>query len=358
MKILECVPNFSVGSDTKVIGLLLSSIESVDNVKVLHVDSGKSVNRTVVTFAGDPDAVVESAFRAAKQASELIDLSVHKGIHPRIGATDVLPLIPLSKVSVPETIEYARKLAARIGNELSIPVYCYEFASFSEQRKSLASIRAGEYEGLADKLTRDEWKPDYGPAVFNRKAGAIAVGARNLLVAFNVNLNTKDVRTAKAIASEIREKKLTGDFQQKERLLGIHNNSKNQFSGSGNLKSVKAIGWFPDEFNIAQVSMNLTDINITPVHIAFNAVCRKAEEKGVKVTGSELVGLIPLKSMIDAGKYILKLHKKSIRIPEEKIIELAVKFFGLNDLYPFDPHTSIIEYKLKELFNFKGKIEI
>lgn len=354
MRLLECIPNFSEGRDMSVIKQINEAIESVRSVRVLHVDSGWAANRTVVSFAGEPSAVLESAFRAVKKASALIDMSRHKGIHPRIGATDVLPLVPLSGISMTEVIEYARHLSARIGEELKIPVYCYEYASFSEKRKRLESVRAGEYEGLAAKMSDSEWKPDFGPTGFNKKAGATAVGARDLLVAFNVNLDNDDIQLAKIIAADVREKGMLKDHEAKQHF----DQTPAKINHPYKLKFVKAIGWLPEEYGIAQVSMNLTNINITPVHLAFENVCRAAEHRGARVTGSELIGLIPLKSMLESGKYILEKQKRSINLPETGIIEHAVEFLGLNNLYHFNPLEKILEYKLKELFNFKAKIKI
>jgi len=356
MRILECIPNFSEGRDLTLIRSITDIIESVDFVRLLHVDPGKDTNRTVVTFAGDPDAVVEAAFRAVKKASELIDMSKHKGAHPRFGATDVLPLVPVEDISMEETVEYARKLGKRIGEELGIPVYCYENAAFTEKRKNLAFIRSGEYEGLKKKLANPDWKPDFGPAVFNKKSGAVAVGARDFLVAFNINLNTTSVRRANAIAFDLREKgrikregdKLTGNI--------IRDDKGDPVYIPGSLKSVKAIGWFLDEYGIAQISMNLTNISITPVHIAFDEACRRAEARGIRVTGSELAGMIPLKALLEAGKYFLKKQKRSTGISDKEILKIAIKSLGLNDLYPFRPEEKILEYRLRDLSGTNKKL--
>jgi glutamate formiminotransferase/formiminotetrahydrofolate cyclodeaminase len=298
-KLIECVPNFSEGRDMKIIKQITDQIETVDGVKLLDVDAGKATNRTVVTFAGSPDEVIEVAFRAVKKASELIDMSKHKGEHPRFGAIDVLPLIPIANVTMEECVEYARKLAKRIAEELKIPIYCYESAAYEEKRKNLAYCRSGEYEGLKDKITKPEWKPDFGEAIFNSKSGAIAVGARDFLVAYNVNLNTTSTRKANSIAFDIREKgrkkrigdPITGQIAKDE--------NGNDIWTPGTLKAVKAIGWFIEEFGVAQISINLTNINITPVHVAFDEVCKKANDRGIRVTGSELVGLIPLNAMLE-----------------------------------------------------------
>ncbi|MEE4198238.1 MAG: glutamate formimidoyltransferase [Bacteroidales bacterium] len=345
-QLIECVPNFSEGKDMGIIKQITNEIESIEGVSLLDVDPGKATNRTVVTFVGSPDEVCEAAFRAVKKASELIDMRHHKGAHPRFGATDVCPLVPVAGITMDETVEYARKLAKRIGEELSIPVFCYENAAFKEVRKNLANCRAGEYEGLKDKLSKPEWKPDFGPATFHAKAGATAVGARDFLVAYNINLNTTSTRRANAIAFDVREKgrvkreggKLTGK--------PVLDEKGNKVWIPGSLKAVKAIGWFIDEYGIAQLSMNLTNISITSVHEAFDEVCKRAESRGIRVTGSELVGLVPLKAMLDAGKYFLRKQHRSVGIPESEIIKIAVKSLGLDDLYEFKPEEKIIEYKM------------
>lgn len=345
-KLIECVPNFSEGNDMHLIKQITNEIESVEGISLLDVDPGKATNRTVVTFVGEPEKVIEAAFLAVKKAQELIDMRNHKGAHPRFGATDVCPLVPVAGITMEETVEYARKLGKRIGEELKIPVYCYENAAFTEVRRNLATCRAGEYEGLKDKLSKPEWKPDFGPAEFNAKSGATAVGARDFLVAYNVNLNTTSTRRANAIAFDVREK--GRPLREGDPVTGkqVVDEKGNKVWIPGTLKSVKAIGWFIDEYGIAQISMNLTNISITPVHIAFDEVCKKAQERGVRVTGSELVGLIPLQAMIDAGKYFLKKQKRSVGIPESEIIKIAVKSLGLDDLYKFKPEEKIIEYKL------------
>ncbi len=332
-RIIECVPNFSEGRDMSVIKQITDAIESVDGVKLLDVDPGKDTNRTVVTFVGNPEAVSEAAFRAVKKASEIIDMSKHHGAHPRMGATDVCPFIPVSGITMEETVKYARKVAERIGNELKIPVYCYENAASEEKRRNLASCRAGEYEGLRKKIEDPAWKPDFGPAVFNKFSGATAVGARDFLVAFNINLNTTSTRRANAIAFDIREK---GRI--------VKNNEGKEISVPGTLKSVKAIGWYIEEYGIAQISMNLTNISVTPVHIAFDEVCFKADAHGVRVTGSELVGLIPLKAIIDAGKYFLAKQQRSSGVSDSELIRIAIKSMGLNDIHPFVPEEKIIEF--------------
>ena len=331
------MPNFSEGRDMGIIKQITDSIESVEGVKLLDVDPGKDTNRTVVTFIGEPEKVSEAAFRAVRKASELIDMSKHHGEHPRMGATDVCPLIPVAGVTMEETAGYARRLAKRIGNELKVPVYCYENAASEDKRRNLANCRAGEYEGLRKKLADPEWKPDFGPAVFNERSGATAVGARDFLVAFNVNLNTTSTRRANAIAFDVREK--GRDIKNEEgKIINL----------PGTLKSVKAIGWYIDEYGIAQISMNLTNISVTPVHIAFDEVCRKADARGIRVTGSELVGLIPLKSILDAGRYFLAKQQRSSGVSDEELIKIAIKSMGLSDLHEFNPGEKIIEYVMEE----------
>lgn len=342
-KIIECVPNFSEGKDMSVIKQITDVIESVEGVKLLDVDPGKDTNRTVVTFVGNHDAVSEAAFRAVKKASEVIDMSRHHGAHPRMGATDVCPFIPVSGITMKETAVIARKVAERIGKELKIPVYCYENAAFEEKRRNLANCRAGEYEGLKKKLADPGWKPDFGPAVFNEKAGATSVGARDFLVAFNVNLNTTSTRRANAIAFDVREKG-----------RNIINDKGEKINVSGTLKSVKAIGWYIEEYGIAQISMNLTNISVTPVHVAFDEVCRKAEARGLRVTGSELVGLIPLKAIVDAGKYFLEKQQRSAGVSDNELIKIAIKSMGLNDIHTFNPDEKIIEFVMAE----KGKARL
>jgi glutamate formiminotransferase/formiminotetrahydrofolate cyclodeaminase len=348
-RLIECVPNFSEGSDMNIIRQITNEIEGVEGVQLLDVDPGKATNRTVVTFVGEPEAIVEAAFRAVKKASELIDMTNHHGEHPRFGATDVLPLIPVSGISMDETVDFARKLAQRIGEDLRIPVYCYENAAFSGGKRNLAKVREGEYEGLKEKLLKPEWKPDYGPSVFNPKTGSIAVGARDFLVAYNVNLNTTSVRRANAVAYDVREKgrvKRTGDP-----LSGKIEKDRegNPVYIPGSLKAVKAIGWYIKEYGIAQISINLTNISVTPLHIAFDEVCKKAEARGLRVTGSEIVGLVPLKTLLDAGRYFLKKQKRSAGVSDPELIKIAVKTLGLDELGPFNPKEKIIEYKLNSV---------
>jgi len=343
-KIIECVPNFSEGRDMGTIKQITDAIESVAGVKLLDVDPGKDTNRTVVTFVGTPEEVSEAAFLAIRKAREVIDMSGHHGQHPRMGATDVCPFIPVSGISMEETVIYARRLAERVGNELQIPVYCYENAALNEERRNLANIRAGEYEGLKKKLSDPRWKPDYGPALFNERTGATAIGARDFLVAFNVNLNTTSIRRANAIAFDVREK--GRPLREGNTVTGkvVTDENSNQVMIPGSLKCVKAIGWYLKEFGIAQISMNLTNISVTPVHLAFDEVCRKADARGIRVTGSELVGLIPLKAMLDAGRYFLAKQQRSAGVSDDEMIKIAVKSMGLNELYQFIPEEKIIEY--------------
>ncbi|HNQ69070.1 MAG TPA: glutamate formimidoyltransferase [Bacteroidales bacterium] len=350
-KIIECVPNFSEGRDLSIIKQITDVIEACDGIKLLDVDPGAATNRTVVTFVGTPDEVCNAAFLAVKKASEIIDMNKHKGAHPRFGATDVCPLIPVSNITMEETVEYARKLAERIGKELNIPVYCYESAAFKPVRKNLANCRSGEYEGLAKRIGTEEWKPDFGSTVWDAhttRTGATAVGARNFLVAYNINLNTTSVNKANSIAYDVREK---GRVKREGHPITgkpILDDKGNQVFEPGLLKSVKAIGWYIEEYGVAQISMNLTDIDITPVHVAFDTVCDRAAANGVRVTGSELVGIMPLKSILDAGKYFLKKQGRSTGIADSEIIKIAVKSLGLDELKPFDPKKNIIEYMLEE----------
>jgi glutamate formiminotransferase / formiminotetrahydrofolate cyclodeaminase len=344
--LIECVPNFSEGRDMSVIQKITDEIIKVDGVKLLDVDPGKATNRTVVTFVGHPEAVVVAAFNAIKKAGELIDMSKHSGEHPRMGATDVCPLIPISGISMEETVAYAKKLGEMVGANTNIPVYLYEEAATKEDRKNLATIRAGEYEGLANKITNPHWAPDYGQPVFNPKSGATVIGARDFLVAYNVNLNTTSVRRANSVAFDVREngrvkvdpvtgKNLTDDNGEALREPGL-------------CKSVKAIGWYIEEYGIAQISMNLTNIHVTPLHQAFDACVDSAAKRGMRVTGSELVGLVPKKVLVNAGKYFLKKQGRSLGISEKEIIRIAVKSLGLDELSPFDPDKKIIEYLLED----------
>ncbi len=347
-QLIECVPNFSEGRDVGIIKQITDEIESVEGVKLLDVDPGKATNRTVVTFVGEPEPVIEAAFLAIKKAKELIDMSKHHGEHPRFGATDVCPLVPVSNITMDETVEYAHKLAKRIGEELQYPVYCYEFAAKEEKRKNLANVRSGEYEGLPAKLKDPEWKPDFGPAKFVSETGATAVSARNFLVAYNINLNTTSTRRANSIAFDVRE---AGRVKREGNPITgkiVLDENGNKVRIPGTLKKVKAIGWYIEEYGIAQISMNLTDITVTPVHIAFDEVVKSATKRGIRVTGSELVGLIPLQAMLDAGKYFLRKQQRSTGVSESELIKIAVKSMGLDELKPFNPKEKIIEYILAE----------
>jgi len=347
-QIIECVPNFSEGRDLNIIKEITNQIESVEGVHLLDVDPGHATNRTVVTFVGSPEEVIEAAFIAVKKAAELIDMSKHNGEHPRFGATDVCPLVPISGITMEETVVYARKLAKRVGEELGISVYCYENAAYNEERKNLAYCRSGEYEGLKEKLMTEEFKPDFGPSILNVKSGATAIGARDFLIAYNVNLNTTSTRRANAVAFDVRERgrvkregnKLTGKI--------IRDSEGNPENIPGCLKAVKAIGWYIEEYGIAQISMNLTNVSITSVHEAFDAVCEKAQARGLRVSGSELVGLMPLKTILDAGRHYLKKQERSVGISDSEIIKVAVKSMGLDELGPFNPNEKIIEYKMAQ----------
>lgn len=346
--LVECVPNFSEGRDANLIAEITGTIETVEGAKLLDVDPGQSTNRTVVTFAGPPEAVVEAAFLAIRRAAELIDMSHHQGEHPRMGATDVCPLVPISGISMEETVEWARKLAARVGEELAIPVYLYEHAATSPERRNLAVIREGEYEALEDKLRRPEWKPDFGPAEFRPDAGATVIGARDFLVAYNVNLNTTSTRRATAVAWDVREKGRVLREGGKPGGRIVRDEDGRKVWQPGTLKGVKAIGWYIDEYGIAQVSLNITDLQTTPVHEVFEEVAAKAAERGMRVTGSELVGLMPLSTMLDAGRHFLAKQQRSLGVSEAELLKIAVKSLGLDDLAHFDPHQKIIEYRLRD----------
>ena len=346
--LIECVPNFSEGNDLNVIAQITDAIDSVEGVKLLDVDPGKATNRTVVTFAGAPEHVVEAAVRCVSKAAELIDMSKHSGEHPRFGATDVCPLVPISGITMEETVDYARELARRLGEEVGISVYCYENAALRAERRNLADVRAGEYEGLAKKLADPHWAPDFGPREFNARSGATAVGARDFLVAYNVNLNTTSTRRANAIAFDIREKgrmKRTGNPLTGEIVRDAGGEPEWM---PGTLPSVKAIGWYIDEYGVAQISMNLTNISITPVHVAFDECVDRARDRGIRVTGSELVGLIPLNAMLDAGRYYLHKQQRSTGVSDAELIKIAAKSMGLDELGPFNPDENIIEYVLAD----------
>ncbi len=342
-QIIECVPNFSEGNDPNIIRQITDQIETVEGVRLLNVDPGKTTNRTVVTFVGSPEAVIEAAFLAIKKAGELIDMSKHKGEHPRMGATDVCPLIPIANISMEETATYAQQLAKRVGEELQIPVYLYEAAQPDKSRSNLSVIRAGEYEEFFKKIQQPEWKPDFGPAQFDVRRGGTVIGARDFLVAYNINLNTTSTRRANAVAFDVRE---AGRVKRENGKIVNDANGK-PVNIPGSLKSVKAIGWYIEEYGIAQISMNLTNITVTPIHIAFDEVCKNADARGIRVTGSELVGLVPLQSLLDAGKYFLKKQQRSTGVSEKELIRIAVKSMGLDELGPFKPEERIIEYMLR-----------
>src|SRR2546423_11036143 len=346
-KLIECVPNFSEGRDEKIIREITDAIKSTEGVSLLDVDPGATTNRTVVTFVGSPEAAVEAAFRGIQKAAELIDMRKHKGAHPRMGATDVCPFIPVSNISWEEAIACARKLGERVGEELKIPVYLYEKAAKDKSRSNLAVIRAGEYEGFAERIKQPKWKPDFGPAKLNEKAGATAIGAREFLVAYNVNLNTKSVRRANSVAFDVREQ---GRFRTEDGTptgKKILDSKGKPVRVPGMLKHVKAIGWFVKEYGIAQVSMNLTNIEKTPVHVAFDACVESAIKRGLRVTGPEIVGMVPKKSLTDAGRYFLRKQKWSEGAAEEELIDIAVRSMGLSELKPFDPKEKVIELKIE-----------
>lgn len=348
-QLIECVPNFSEGRDLSIIKQITDQIEQVEGVKLLDVDPGKATNRTVVTFVGAPEPVIQAAFLAIKKASTIIDMSKHKGEHPRMGATDVCPLIPISNISMEEVVKYAHQLGEMVGRELNIPIYMYESAATKPEWQNLATVRAGEYEALPEKLSKPAWKPDYGAARFNEKAGATAIGARDFLIAYNVNLNTTSVRRANSVAFDVREQgrvkreghPITGKVMRNEQGEALRI--------PGACKAVKGIGWYIEEYGIAQISMNLTNINISPLHTVFEECVKSAHGRGLRVTGSELVGLVPLKVMLDTGKYFLQKQKRSVGISEAEIIKIAIKSLGLDELGPFDPQKKIIEYQLEAL---------
>lgn len=348
-QIIECVPNFSEGRDRSVIDRITAAIVSVKGIKLLDVDPGEATNRTVVTFVGEPEAVLEAAFQGVKRASELIDMRNHKGAHPRMGATDVCPLIPISGITLEECAELARKLGKRIGEELQIPVYAYESAAFTPERRNLAVCRRGEYEALPERMQGSE-APDFGARPFDEgvaRTGATAVGARDFLIAVNYNLNTTSTRRANAIAFDVREK--GRPMREGNSVVGkiIKDENGNPVMKPGTLKACKAIGWYIDEYKIAQVSMNITNISVTPLHVAFDEVCRAAAARGLRVTGTEIVGLIPKRALIEAGRYFLEKQQRSTGIAEDEIIRMAIKSMGLDDLKPFNPEEKIIEYMLE-----------
>lgn len=360
-RIVECVPNFSEGRDKEVIRQIVAAIESSGGVKVLDVDPGEATNRTVVTFVGDPESVVGAAFAGVKRAAELIDMRRHKGAHPRMGATDVLPLIPIAGITLEECAALARDLARRIADELRIPTYCYEAAAFRPERKNLAVCRAGEYEALPEKLAHAETAPDFGARPYDEgvaRTGATTVGARDFLIAVNFNLNTTSTRRANAIAFDVREK--GRPVREGNPITGriVKDAAGNPVMRPGTLKATKAIGWFIEEYGIAQVSMNITDISVTPLHAAFDEVCRRADARGVRVTGTEIVGLVPKRALVEAGKYFLRKQHRSVGIAEEEIVRLAVKSMGLDDLKPFKPEEKVIEYLLEAQVEKKQLIDM
>lgn len=347
-QIIECVPNFSEGNDAGIIRQITDAIESVEGVRLLHVDMGKATNRTVVTFAGEPAPVIEAAYRGIQKAAELIDMRSHKGEHPRMGATDVCPLVPVSGISMEACVEWSHMLAKRVGELLHIPVYLYEEAQPNKERSNLSVIRAGEYEGFSEKIRLPEWKPDYGPAELPLKHGATVIGARDFLIAYNINLNTKSTRIANRIAFDVRE---AGRVKREGNPISgkiINDANGEPVRIPGTLKSVKAIGWYIEEYGMAQISMNLTNYRITSVHRAFDEVCAKAEERGVRVTGSELVGLVPLQPLLDAGKHYLAKQGRSTGVSHAELIEIAVRTLGLDQLSAFKPEERIIEYVLRD----------
>lgn len=349
-QIVECVPNFSEGRDLEVIKQITNQIESVEGVKLLDVDPGEATNRTVVTFVGEPENVVEAAFKAVAKAAELIDMRHHHGAHPRMGATDVLPIVPVSGITLEECAEIARKLAKRIADELSVPCYCYEAAALKPERKNLAICRKGEYEGLAERMNDEKEAPDFGARPFDEqvaRTGCTAVGARDFLIAVNYNLNSTSTRRANAIAFDVREK--GRPVREGNPITGKKKLDENGkvIMQPGTLKGTKAIGWFIDEYGIAQVSMNITNINVTPLHKAFDEVCRCAQNRGLRVTGTEIVGLIPERTLLEAGKYFLEKQHRSAGIPKEDLLKIAIKSMGLEDLRPFKPEEKVVEYMLE-----------
>ncbi|UCG51175.1 MAG: glutamate formimidoyltransferase [Candidatus Latescibacterota bacterium] len=345
MRLVECVPNFSEGENKTTIDAIAAAIEGTEGAYLLDVDPGKDTNRTVVTFVADYGVVVDAAFNAIRTAARLIDMSKHTGAHARMGATDVCPFVPVRGVTMDDCVKLANELGKRVGDELGIPVYLYEHAAKTEERRNLASIRSGEYEGLSEKLADPNWKPDYGPAEFNAKSGATVIGAREFLIAYNVNLNTRDRKLANDIALSIRE---GGRAKRDENGKFVRDADGTIVKVAGTLKACKAVGWYIEEYKQAQVSINLVDYHITPPHLAFDEVKRQAEQRGMRVTGSELVGLIPLEAVLDAGRHYLTLQGKSTGVPETDLIETAVKSLGLSDITPFDPKQKIIEYRVAE----------
>lgn len=345
LKLVECVPNFSEGRDMAKIDQITGEISSTEGATLLDVDPGKDTNRTVVTFVGTPDAVVEAAFRAIAKAAEVIDMSTHQGAHARMGATDVCPFVPVAGVTMEDCVELAKRLGKRVGEELGIPVYLYEYAASKPERRNLASVRAGEYEGLADKLKDPRWKPDFGPAEFKPGAGATVIGAREFLIAYNINLNTRDTKIAKEIAFTIREK---GRVKRDSKRKIVRDENGKALREPGMFKECKAVGWYMEDFGRAQISINFTNYKITPPHVVFDEASRLAMELGARVTGSELVGLIPMEAMIQAGRHYLKKQGKTSGVPEAELIHIAVLSLGLSDLYPFEKEKKIIEYRVRK----------
>jgi len=345
MKLVECVPNFSEGCNLDTIDQITNEIRAVKDIKLLDVDPGKNTNRTVVTFIGTPEAVIDAAFNAIAKASEIIDMSTHRGAHSRMGATDVCPLVPVSGITMEDCIELARKLGKRVGDELGIPVYLYEEAASKPERKNLATVRTGEYEGLIEKLKNPDWKPDFGPAKFNTRSGATAIGAREFLIAYNVNLNTRNRAVAREIALTIREK---GRLKRDDQGKVIRDKDGISQRVPGKFNACKAVGWYIEDFGQAQVSINLVNYKITPTHSVFDECCLLAEKLGARVTGSELVGLIPLDAILQSGRHYLKKLGRTTGVPESELIHIAVLSLGLNDLYPFEKDKKIIEYQVEK----------
>jgi glutamate formiminotransferase/formiminotetrahydrofolate cyclodeaminase len=350
-KLVECVPNISEGNDLEIIDKIVETVDKYPGVKLLNVDPGKATNRTVITFVGDANVIVDAAFTLIAKAKELIDMRFHSGEHPRMGAVDVCPLIPISGITMDETVKLAHNLSKRVGNELSIPVYCYEYAAKEEKRKNLANCRSGEYEGIENKFNDKSWKPDYGPYKLNEevmKSGATAISARDFLVAYNVNLNTTSTRRANSVAFDLREagrlKRVGGKITGKI----IKDKNDDPVRTPGYFKNLKGIGWFIDEYGVAQISYNITNINTTPLHEVFDKTCERAQARGMRVTGSELIGLVPKKVLLDAGRYYLAKQNRSKAIPENEIIHIAVKSLGLDELNPFDPEKRVIEYMIDD----------
>ncbi len=345
MAIVECVPNFSEGRDHAVLDAIVAAIKSADGCQVLDVDPGAATNRTVVTVVGEPEAVLEGAYRGIAKAAQLIDMSKHRGAHPRMGATDVCPFVPVSGLSMDDCVELARRLGKRVGEELKIPVYLYEYAASRPERVNLADVRSGEYEALPDKLTKEEWKPDFGPASFNPHTGATAISAREFLLAYNVNLNTQDKSRASDIALDLREQ---GRAKRDSQGEIVRDKSGKAIKVPGRFEHVKGVGWYIDEYKLAQISMNLTNYKVSSLHAVFDAACEEAVKRGLRVTGSELVGLVPLEAMVQAGRHYLRKQGKSAGIPESEVVECAIRSMGMRDVAPFDPQEKIIEYRLKK----------